>query len=145
MTAQAGFILHGYNVVTIQVTSYHERCLKGTLSGALIQGELSFRSTIDLLCLLEKLMDEAKYPQRSEESRVFRPAVQHTGEESGSAAEAKKQTIAGFQLNVMFRQNATWQGSLFWMDQGLEAHFRSVKELLNLIDSALSNGDGEAA
>lgn len=52
--------------------------------------------------------------------------------------------IACFQVNVMFRQNATWQGSLFWADRGMEANFRSVLELLNLINSALSGEAGEA-
>lgn len=143
MVAQTGFIPRGNNTMTLRITSYHERCLKGILSGTFFPGELVFRSTIDLLCRLESLMDQAKLPQRSEESRVFRPIAQPAGEEA--AAGEKPAVIASFQLSVMFRQNATWQGCLFWVDQGMEAHFRSVLELLNLINSALSKGEGEAA
>ena len=40
----------------------------------------------------------------------------------------------------MFRQNATWQGSLLWADEGMEAHFRSVLEVINLMNSALTGG-----
>ena len=144
MAAQTGFIPCGHNVVTLQVVSYHERCLKGILSGALFEGEFMFRSAIELLCLLENLMDQAKVPQRNEEPRVFRSASQPVGKEM-KTGEEKEPVIASFQLSVMFRQNATWQGSLFWVDRGLEAHFRSVLELLNLINSALSAGEGEAA
>lgn len=144
MVTQTGFIPRGQSVVTLRVASYHERCLKGTLSGAFLDGSLAFRSTIELLCILEHLMDQAKFPQRSEESRVFLPAVHDPGGVVRAAAGEKAPVIACFQVNVMFRQNATWQGSLFWADRGMEANFRSVLELLNLINSALSGEAGEA-
>lgn len=145
MIAQTGFIPRGHNAVALRVTSYHERCLKGILSGALLEGEQSFRSTIEFLRRLESLMDQARFPQRNEETRVFRPALQPAGEEERIAADGKLPVIASFQISVIFRQNATWQGSLFWVDRGMEAHFRSVLELLNLIDSALSVEAGEIA
>lgn len=142
MAMQTGFIPRGHNVVTLWVTSYHERCLKGILSSTLFDDEQAFQSTIELLCRLENLMDQVKLPQRNEESRVFQPVAQLVGGESGIAVE-KAPIIACFRLNVMFRQNATWQGSLFWADRGLEAYFRSVLELLTLINSALSTEEGE--
>lgn len=145
MARQTEFIPRGHHVVTLQVTSYHERCLKGILSAALIHGELFFRSTIELLNRLESLMDQVKLPQRNEEPRVFQSAAQPAIEEAGAVPGEKAPVIACFQLSVMFRQNATWQGSLFWADRGLEAHFRSVLELLNLIDSALSTEEVETA
>lgn len=144
MAAQTGFTSGGCNVVTLRVTSYHERCLKGILSGSLLNGELVFRSAIELLCQLEGLMDQAELPQSNEEARVFQPTAQPAGGEAGIAAGEKLPVIACFQLSVMFRQNATWQGRLFWLDQGVEMHFRSVLELLNLINSALSVKEGEA-
>ena len=144
MAAQTGFIPRGHNVVTLRVASYHERCLKGILSGVHLDGDLVFRSAIELLCQLESLMDQAGLPQRNEEPRFFQPAAQPAGGASKSAAEEKTPVIACFQLSIMFRQNATWQGSLFWADRGMEAHFRSVLELLNLINNALSAGTDKA-
>ena len=46
--------------------------------------------------------------------------------------------MATFQLRVLFRQNASWQGSLIWVDQRMDAQFRSVLELVRLMDSALT-------
>lgn len=143
MAARTGFIPRGHNVVMLRVTSYHERCLKGTLSGALVEGEVAFRSTIELLSQIEDMMDQAQLPQRNEESRAFRPAAPPAGGTAGAVGETAP-AIACFHLSVMFRQNATWQGCLFWADLGMEANFRSVLELLNLMDNALS-GAGEAA
>lgn len=142
MAAQTGFIPHGNNVVTIRVTSYHGRCLKGILSGVRFESGLIFRSTMELLSQIESMMDQANLPQRNEESRTFQPAAQPAGGEPGAAAGDTAPAIACFHLNIMFRQNATWQGCLFWADRGMEANFRSVLELLKLMDNALS-GAGE--
>jgi hypothetical protein len=40
-------------------------------------------------------------------------------------------------VRVLFRQNASWQGSLTWLEEGKEESFRSVLELLLLMHSAL--------
>lgn len=39
-------------------------------------------------------------------------------------------------------QNATWQGSVLWVEEQEEQYFRSALELLKLIDGAVS-GDEE--
>lgn len=52
--------------------------------------------------------------------------------------EGKHRGIAAFQIKILFRQNATWQGNLLWLDGQQEAQFRSVLELLELLDSVLT-------
>ena len=42
-----------------------------------------------------------------------------------------------FLLNVKYRQNSSWQGSVTWVDEQREQYFRSALELLKLIDGAL--------
>ena len=50
-----------------------------------------------------------------------------------------------FFIKVMDQQNATWQGSVTWVDEQREQYFRSTLELLKLIDGALEkrNDDEE--
>lgn len=50
-----------------------------------------------------------------------------------------------FIIKVMDQQNATWQGSVTWVDEQREQYFRSTLELLKLIDDALEkrNDDEE--
>lgn len=50
-----------------------------------------------------------------------------------------------FIIKVMDQQNATWQGSVTWVDEQREKYFRSTLELLKLIDGALEkrNDDEE--
>lgn len=50
-----------------------------------------------------------------------------------------------FIIKVMDQQNATWQGSVTWVDEQREQYFRSTLELLKLIDGVLEkrNDDEE--
>lgn len=50
-----------------------------------------------------------------------------------------------FIIKVMDQQNATWQGSVTWVDEQREQYFRSTLELLKLIDGTLEkrNDDEE--
>ena len=45
---------------------------------------------------------------------------------------------------MIFRQNASWQGSVTWLDKGREESFRSVLELLLLMDSAIGPSEKQA-
>ena len=40
-------------------------------------------------------------------------------------------------VRILFRQNASWQGSVLWREGGQEERFRSALELVLLMDSAL--------
>ena len=40
-------------------------------------------------------------------------------------------------MRILFRQNASWQGELLWMEKNARQSFRSVLELITLMDSAL--------
>ena len=46
----------------------------------------------------------------------------------------KKQT---FVIDIIDQQNASWQGSVKWLNTGKKENFRSALELLRLIDSTL--------
>ena len=59
-----------------------------------------------------------------------------------SNRQKKTETVI---IKVMDQQNATWQGSVTWVDEQREQYFRSTLELLKLIDGALEkrNDDEE--
>ena len=49
----------------------------------------------------------------------------------------RRGNLATFAVRIMFRRNSSWQGSVTWMEGDQQENFRSVLELLLLIDSAL--------
>lgn len=50
---------------------------------------------------------------------------------------------AVFLLDIQHRQNATWQGSITWVDRQNKQYFRSALELIKLIESALEQSAEE--
>lgn len=48
-----------------------------------------------------------------------------------------------FVVNVQFRQNASWQGTVKWAGQNQEVYFRSTLELLKIMDSVLADNHPE--
>ena len=44
-----------------------------------------------------------------------------------------------FMIVIKDTQNASWQGTIEWLDQNKKEHFRSALEMIKLIDSAVEN------
>ena len=42
-----------------------------------------------------------------------------------------------FTVQIQYQENATWQGTILWVEEKQAMHFRSALELLKLMDSAL--------
>lgn len=66
-----------------------------------------------------------------------------TAERSISAGEMCR-TTESFLVRIEQQEHATWQGTVTWANRKRTAHFRSVLELIKLIDSTLTEqGKGE--
>ena len=87
---------------------------------------------------MERLLDATKFPQAFSTPRAFGASAAGKGSAAvGTGPRTGK--IATFTVRVIFRQNASWQGSVAWLEGGSEQRFRSVLELLLLLDSALTS------
>lgn len=125
------------------IDSFDEYNMTGRLYHNSLSHELYFRSFMELVEQMEYIFDSLDYPQKSMELRAF-PGTERVEREKVHAANsslthsaAARGDVATFQLRVMFRQNASWQGTVRWIEQDLSENFRSVLELLHLIDSAI--------
>nr|WP_325257857.1 hypothetical protein [uncultured Oscillibacter sp.] len=130
----------GQSAVIVRITSYDYKRPCGTLTGPNWGKPVSFNSLMQLLLAMDAFMDRENLPQRAEEHRTFGAAAPPQTPEEGSE---EAEPLATFQIRVLFRQNASWQGSLVWVEKNMDAQFRSVMELVRLMDSALSAGKGE--
>lgn len=127
----------GRNTNIVQIFSYEDKCLEGVLQCMSLGEEHSFSNLMQFLILMDAVMDMDNQPQRSVEPRTFDQPM--SGVPVGThRARRKTPPIATFQINVLFRQNASWQGSVLWVDKGMESRFRSALELISLLDNALS-------
>jgi len=132
---QPRFKGNAYRTTTVCVDSYEEGVMKGRIYHPSNEGVL-FKSLSQFLIQMEDLLDELKLPQSFTAVRSFAPTV---GEiETERLDEAPKEgKLATFAIRVLFRQNASWQGSVSWVETGQENSFRSALELIFLTDSAL--------
>ncbi len=54
---------------------------------------------------------------------------------------SKKEKNQNFLVTVRSRENATWQGTVKWIESGKQENFRSALELLKLMDSVLEESE----
>ncbi len=101
-----------------------------------------FQNEYQLLTLMEELMDRIGYPQASVEMRSYGKKNPETGRGENPPAVSAEEVAgqqgrcATFLVHVQYRQNATWQGEIFWAERQRLQTFRSALELLKLFDSA---------
>lgn len=97
---------------------------------------------MQLILQIDGLLDEMRFPQSFNETRSFAPVLMPSFNIRPDQAEPKGK-LATFLVKIIFRQNASWQGSVVWQEQRREESFRSALELLFLMNSALM-GEGGA-
>lgn len=118
------------------VDSYDEGVLKGRLCDPSHDTERFF-SLSQFLLKMEQLLDDEQMPQSFTQPRRFRETL-----ESGGYLfedDNRRGKLCTFELKVIFRQNSSWQGILKWQETRQEQNFRSVLELVILMDSALKS------
>ena len=126
----------------VYIDSYENGVPVGHFGNPDQQEYSSFCSFTQLLLKLEKSLDMENMPQAFENVRSFFPMADAWSGEEGHV-ERRKGKKATFVLHVLFRRNASWQGTLLWLNERKTQNFRSVLELIVLMNSALENTDAK--
>jgi len=122
---------------------------KGTIYQFHTECAVRFSSLAEAILLMERRMEEQQLPEAPEVLRSF-PHMGGENVQKGDAMpsfriwepasyviQAKPRAV--FYIYVFYRQNSSWQGEVIWKDNGERRYFRSVLELLNLLDCACPN------
>lgn len=126
---------------TLCIDSYWDGILRGRFFGA--QGEEQvFHSLSQFLVLMEEMLDLMGEPQSDTSRRSFATLLQQPAA-STFGGGLRRGVLATFELKILFRQHTSWQGVIFWVEQQREQSFRSVLELILLMDSALRELEAE--
>lgn len=136
MDVSTGFSPGEMRTILLTITSYKDKSLKGMLKNPFFGGERKFSGTLPFLLMIEELLDglDGRMPADEECHARSEKAAPEPLEE----AEDEAPLMVRFALRILFRQNASWQGTICWLDKKTEAQFRSVLELLILMDGAMS-------
>lgn len=119
----------------ICVDSYTDGVLKGRICNS-GREPTAFESLSQFLLQMEMLLDELQRPQSYTETRRFPTDILYT-DRPKSAFGVRKGACATFEVKVIFRRHTSWQGTITWKEKRQEQSFRSVLELILLMDSAL--------
>ena len=116
--------------------------MEGRLYSGYFHKVYTFKSDIDLIMAIDNLCNSMQFPQAACQSRRFefkytKTLVRKAEDFMDSEIEAAaKQDNATFLVHIKFRQNASWQGSITWVEKEKTQNFRSALEMLKLMDEA---------
>ena len=123
-------------IPVVCVDRYEDRIPEGRFYNQVYPDGVQFNGVMDFLRKMEQMLEKTRLPQANG-VRTFAntPMAEPQIPEGGRSHEGECGTFA---VRVLFLQNASWQGNISWLEGYREESFRSVLELLLLIDSALS-------
>ncbi len=149
-------VWHGSNLVNLCVDACDEDRQCGKLYHMYTREPILFSSLFQAVSRMDELYDELAFPKASTELRSFlvdRKAKGYGPEEEIRVQKAERKepkeiepfdrmirhrgAQATFLIRVLYRQHASWQGEVTWVDQQKTEYFRSVLELIRLLDSVL--------
>lgn len=121
--------------LTVCIDSYENSVMKGRILNANQEIE-PFESLVQFLLGVETFLEAPQMPQSYTSLRRFADLIPMT-EGTSVSNYVGKGAKATFELQVLFRQHSSWQGVVIWRERKMEQSFRSVLELVMLMDSAL--------
>ena len=107
---------------------------------------IPFRGMGGMIHYMENLFDELDFPHVATNMRTF--AEEGSRRRSGRREEKEKVmsdhellSQHGYQetfiVRVQHRQNSTWQGQITWAEKNIKLNFRSVWEMVHMMENAI--------
>ena len=125
-----------YRKTCVCIDSYEKSILKGHFFNIHSEGSIPFQSTVEFLSRMETMLNDMASPRSYTISRSFVDRHPPPAEVEPILLHGKRAT---FVIRVVLRQNSSWQGTVTWLEGKQTLCFRSVLELILLMDSALRN------
>lgn len=151
-----GTVYYSANLINLCVDDFDEEIQRGKLYHLYTGEPVPFSSLLQAMKRMDALYDELRLPQASTELRSFlvdrrekKSMVRRIVREPEFRKEAftemerlgkmleHRGAKATFFIRVVYRQYSSWQGEIIWVDRQKKEYFRSVLELIRLLDSAL--------
>lgn len=129
--------------VLVCVDQWSQDAFSGTFYHLFLPDAFPFTDRVDLILKMDRLFDELNHPQSQFRPRDIPPRKRGEGPAGPHSHTILKEGIrnrrpgrcATFFIQVLYRQNATWQGELMALDETAPVCFRSVLELLRLMEA----------
>jgi hypothetical protein len=115
--------------------------LRGWVHSDYFDKNISFADCFAMLKAMDQLYDTLSFPQKTFAPRTFRVAEREKSDVKEMEFDmTNEESHTTFVVQVKFRQNATWQGSIHWVEKNQTRNFRSTLEMIKLIDDSMQDG-----
>lgn len=124
-----------------------DRCGGGKMDGRLYHSysreATPFATAEEAIFALEQLFDSLNFPHPTTRERSFAaekrraPGRKRERIMKDETLLSKHGDLGTFIVRVQHRQNSSWQGRLTWMEENKTVYFRSIWEMVKLMESAL--------
>ena len=118
----------GKKMCEVAVRNYEDHNMSGDVSHPAVEDRRIFYNEFELREKIAEMIDPL--PENAKEHSVIIPRSFYV--ENGNYGPAT------FVVRVLFRRNATWQGTIGWKEKRCQVSFRSFMELLLLMHEAVA-------
>ena len=125
-----------FRCTTVCIDQYTNQVPSGRFYNPCLPNGQTFNSITQFLAEMERTLNATELPKAFHSMRSFSKPLPGTASPMTDTVP-QRGAIATFTIRILFRQNASWQGSVVWQEGRQEQSFRSVLELILLMDSAL--------
>lgn len=148
MIAEQGRVPNRYTETMVYLNK-NDRCsdFSGYLEHPAEGAVWRFDDMVTLIVLHEKIFGIANFPQPGYELRGMetkeraKEPMKEIWDMTVNKDDLPLEEKPTFIINVQYRQNASWQGTVKWVEGDIEKRFRSTLELIKLMDSVISGAD----
>lgn len=145
MSVKTRTIVNDINSSRICIDDYHQGDIYGRIYHVSLDQPIYFHGLLSLVREMDQHLDAYDFPQAGMQLRSFSTKESNMASREDQAAvvthfskEYIRGKLATFRTRILYRQNATWQGSIRWMEGDKEEKFRSVLEMMMLMDSCFT-------
>lgn len=131
------------NGVVMCVNSVSDGDAAGIFYHGYSENGTDFCNLDQLVIRMEEFFDEINFPQRATNERSFTERKPDGGKmkkdkiTDDDTLLSKHGDIGTFIIRVQHRQNSSWQGRITWMEEDKTICFRSIWEMIKLIENAV--------
>ena len=137
------------NGVVLCIREFHPDGLRGELYHSYSAEVIPFANVQQMVMEMERLYDRLNFPHPGTNERSFtgpHKSGEHLTERDKVMKDeellSKHGDLGTFIVRVQHRQNSSWQGRITWMEEDKTINFRSVWEMVKLIESAVETTAG---
>ncbi len=132
------------NGIVLCVDGLNEAGIQGCFYHSYSNDPVRFATLGELLFRMEGFFDRINFPHRGNSDRTFTNEPPHYFREKERNKVMSDQELLGhkgqqetFIVRVQHRQNNTWQGRITWAEKNKTLTFRSIWEMVHLMENAI--------